>query len=306
MIRIRWMSCTLAGLILHLVGPLPTWAQGVTSGPCGGLISTAATSPAQCQWQNFTRDPRAFAAQPGGVCPIGSFQPGQYRVLVGPTGPEGRTMPPAWWNSYGPYRFNKGDKWIAVLGWQSRLDRFEKNVGELLTYASPGSRSGVYARNNDASQWHAICIVAVGGPGAGAGSGSDETRCQHYADTAVQQQRQNLARSCGYRGDPWHVDVADHRRWCLGVAAERSDAERTMRDRQLAACDGGTDNGAGCGDYARTAVRQQQDNMSRACGYVGAPWHSDYGEHFQWCQGVPRDRSQAETAMRSAKLSECR
>lgn len=301
--RTSWVTCALAGL-LQLASPTTAWSQGSTGSPCGGLVSTAATSPAKCQWQNFTRDPRAFATQPGGVCPIGAYRPGQYRILVGPTGPDGMTMPPPWWNSYGPYRFSKGDKWIAVLGWQSRLDRFEKNVGELLPYADPGARSAVYARNNDSSQWQAICIVSAAGAG-GSGDGSADERCRHYADTALQQQRQNQARACGLSGDPWHGNLAEHHRWCLSVPAERSDAETAMRDEKLAACNGhGTS--SGCGDYARTAVQQQEENLARRCGYTGAPWHSNYGEHFQWCQSVPAERSSAETAMRQGKLNECR
>ena len=61
-----------------------------------------------------------------------------------------------------------------------------------------------------------------------------EDRCARYARVALEQQDDNLARSCGYRGSRWHRNYGLHYRWCLTTPARTRNKERLARD--TAAC----------------------------------------------------------------------
>lgn len=60
--------------------------------------------------------------------------------------------------------------------------------------------------------------------------------CQNYADTAVQQQGQNLTQGCGYQGWRWHGWHDGHYKWCKAVSLGKSQSETTKRAFKLAAC----------------------------------------------------------------------
>jgi len=44
-----------------------------------------------------------------------------------------------------------------------------------------------------------------------------------------------------------------------------------------------------CSNWARIAVAQNEENLTRACGFIGPQWNSDYNNHFQFCLSVPWD-----------------
>ncbi|MFV0297913.1 MAG: hypothetical protein ACK5JT_17540 [Hyphomicrobiaceae bacterium] len=62
---------------------------------------------------------------------------------------------------------------------------------------------------------------------------------------------------------------------------------------------------ANCDWYAKTAVRQQQINETRKCGYTGQSWHKDLARHRAWCLVVPPDLWKAEAKKRSDLLMTC-
>ena len=62
-----------------------------------------------------------------------------------------------------------------------------------------------------------------------------------------------------------------------------------------------------CREYANTAVRQNQENLKRRCGFTGPRWSSDFQGHFQWCLQVPEKMANTETRARNRALkSKCR
>ncbi len=61
-----------------------------------------------------------------------------------------------------------------------------------------------------------------------------------------------------------------------------------------------------CGHYSRRARMQQDENLSRGCGYSGPRWSGDQRTHYQWCQKVPAAQADRETAERERMLRECR
>ena len=62
---------------------------------------------------------------------------------------------------------------------------------------------------------------------------------------------------------------------------------------------------ADCDWYAKTAVRQQQINETKQCGFTGLAWHKDLAKHQAWCRSVPPDLWKAEAKKRSQQLIEC-
>lgn len=61
-----------------------------------------------------------------------------------------------------------------------------------------------------------------------------------------------------------------------------------------------------CSDYATTAVKAFEKNLSERCGFRGQRWNNDYSPHYQYCLRVARDKANAETAMRRTMIEQCR
>ncbi|MDX2155708.1 MAG: hypothetical protein SFW09_04275 [Hyphomicrobiaceae bacterium] len=62
---------------------------------------------------------------------------------------------------------------------------------------------------------------------------------------------------------------------------------------------------ANCEWYAKMAVRQQQINEAKKCGFTGDAWHKDLAAHAKWCQGVPPDLWKSEAQKRDQQLAGC-
>jgi hypothetical protein len=63
---------------------------------------------------------------------------------------------------------------------------------------------------------------------------------------------------------------------------------------------------AGCGWYADTAVKQQQQNEHKKCGLKGPEWSSNRQAHLTWCTSQPPDRWKAEAQRREQLLAGCK
>jgi hypothetical protein len=61
-----------------------------------------------------------------------------------------------------------------------------------------------------------------------------------------------------------------------------------------------------CDWYARTALRQQQDNDQRKCGYTGPAWSWDLKAHSSWCATANPDQWKAEAQLRERQLMMCK
>ena len=104
-----------------------------------------------------------------------NYKTGKYLVHVGPAGKNGLDIPPAVWRTFGPFDIAAGNKYAAIIkkgqGTLCDLD-WEQNSARLLMYSKPPAGGAglegyavVYARNDSAEQWYAICLEAVGGAG---------------------------------------------------------------------------------------------------------------------------------------------
>lgn len=124
------------------------------------------TGAEECQWDSYTPDRNAYAAQPGNVLPLQSspFAAGSYIVLVGEAGGDGLDLPPESWNTFGPYELKAGHKYKASIrcpGEEAHL--WEEDPADLLDYSDPGSDlASVYAHNDCTGEvWYAICLRSL-------------------------------------------------------------------------------------------------------------------------------------------------
>lgn len=60
-----------------------------------------------------------------------------------------------------------------------------------------------------------------------------------------------------------------------------------------------------CAAYSDRAVRQNEENARRSCGYSGPRWHGNYAAHNEWCLGTPRATADTENNARDAELARC-
>jgi len=60
--------------------------------------------------------------------------------------------------------------------------------------------------------------------------------CEWYANLALQQQKMNLDRTCGFAGPAWSTNRSAHLNWCATVAPEVWKAQAKQRDQMLAKC----------------------------------------------------------------------
>lgn len=62
---------------------------------------------------------------------------------------------------------------------------------------------------------------------------------------------------------------------------------------------------ANCDWYAKTALRQQQDNERLKCGFRGPEWSANLADHMRWCSGVGPDMWRTQAQRRDSQLAQC-
>ncbi len=62
---------------------------------------------------------------------------------------------------------------------------------------------------------------------------------------------------------------------------------------------------ANCEWYAKTALKQQQDNELLKCGFKGDAWSTDFKAHAVWCESVPPDAWKEQAKKRERELAAC-
>lgn len=62
---------------------------------------------------------------------------------------------------------------------------------------------------------------------------------------------------------------------------------------------------ANCDWYAKTALKQQQDNERLKCGMKGNAWSSDLKAHQAWCAAVAPDEWKKQAQKREHDLVQC-
>lgn len=68
------------------------------------------------------------------------------------------------------------------------------------------------------------------------GEARAQVSCDWYARTALEQQRLNLERNCGFEGSSWSTDRSRHLAWCKSTSPDEWKRQAQLRDQQLAKC----------------------------------------------------------------------
>lgn len=61
-----------------------------------------------------------------------------------------------------------------------------------------------------------------------------------------------------------------------------------------------------CKWYGSTALKQQKRNEQLRCGFTGAQWHSNLGQHMAWCSSMPPEVWKASARERDKMLDQCK
>lgn len=69
-------------------------------------------------------------------------------------------------------------------------------------------------------------------------SAQAQANCDWYARKALEQQRANVERQCGFKGPSWSSDYKDHLAWCKSTSPDDWKRQAQLRDQQLAKCPG--------------------------------------------------------------------
>ena len=68
---------------------------------------------------------------------------------------------------------------------------------------------------------------------------SAQANCDWYANTALQQQKVNADRKCGFKGESWSFDRSAHIAWCQSVSPDQWRRQAQFRDHELQKCAAG-------------------------------------------------------------------
>jgi hypothetical protein len=63
---------------------------------------------------------------------------------------------------------------------------------------------------------------------------------------------------------------------------------------------------ASCNWYADMAIKQQQQNEVRKCGFTGPEWSTNRQAHLAWCGTQSPDSWKAQAQNRERKLTGCK
>lgn len=81
----------------------------------------------------------------------------------------------------------------------------------------------------------ACCSAAAVTAGLAQGAMA-QANCDWYAKIALEQQKQNVDRKCGFTGPSWTSDRASHMQWCQSVGPDQWKRQAQFRDQELAKC----------------------------------------------------------------------
>lgn len=86
----------------------------------------------------------------------------------------------------------------------------------------------------------AAALVAIAAPITMWTTGaSAQANCDWYANTALQQQKVNADRKCGFKGESWSFDRSSHIAWCQSVSPEQWRRQAQFREQELQKCASG-------------------------------------------------------------------
>ncbi len=82
----------------------------------------------------------------------------------------------------------------------------------------------------------AVALAALSGATGFTTGAAAQANCETYGKLALQQQKENESKKCGFSGPEWSNDLKAHIAWCGNVGPDQWKAQLQARTQQLAAC----------------------------------------------------------------------
>lgn len=86
----------------------------------------------------------------------------------------------------------------------------------------------------------AAAAALISGLFGAVSSVSAQATCDWYANTALQQQKANVDRKCGFKGESWSFDRGAHILWCQSVGPDQWKRQAQFREQELTKCQSGS------------------------------------------------------------------
>jgi hypothetical protein len=156
----------------------------------------------------------------------------------------------------------------------TRRDTFGPGVGRGCRYR--GVIRGNYVSGSYGCDWARgpfRWAARIYGQSGGGGGGASAV-CRNYATAAVNHNRQNIARRCGYRGARWQSNYANHYNWCVRTSQNMRNYEHNQRVAALRRCGAGGGGAIRRFNYPRVngAILDHCWTWAQNCGAPRAHW----------------------------------
>ena len=130
--------------------------------------------------------------------------------------------------------------------------------------------------------------------------------CADHASLALDQQDENLARKCGYRGGGWDSSYKEHFRACLSLTPRQRRAQLLGRKRALQRCEQNRQRvDRDCQRFAEAAAQIWRSAGRKDCRLAPRPWLADYDRAYDWCRKKEGGVDEAILNRPREKLSAC-
>lgn len=141
----------------------------------------------------------------------------------------------------------------------------------------------------------------------------ESVNCDAYGQAAVRQQKENLARGCGFKGRGWSTNYAGHVGWCKSANVKMADLthEDRRRAQALQACDQKStdalnklhERSKSCLKYANKA-KELRDKINAVCK-GGGEWPKTKKQDVDHCLQVGGASADRENLLRTRKIEDC-
>ncbi|MEE9589410.1 MAG: PAN domain-containing protein [Hyphomicrobiaceae bacterium] len=132
--------------------------------------------------------------------------------------------------------------------------------------------------------------------------------CRDYGREATRQVKRAAELGCRVSGDLWSQTERAHRRFCREASRDSLQNAFEVRQTRLERCESQAQSGGDprCDRYARRALRAQEINQARRCGFTRrVRWSSKYRQHFDFCRNNSDSQLQSQNQRRRRALVRC-
>ena len=138
--------------------------------------------------------------------------------------------------------------------------------------------------------------------------------CNAYAGSAVNQNKENKQRGCGFSGPAWSADYNGHLNWCKSAHVKMADLTREdngrkqalqqCREKQNANYNAHRKKEKECLAYAKKAIKLDAE-ITQHCASSNA-WPQQLKAHVTWCINNGTGNASHKNSLRVAEINQCK